>query len=132
MWCWSGYLESASQVQLSGSLRVAISKSLAPISSVLGVTVPVRRSWVSGSRVPESGVSGSQESWGLRSHGPRSQVLILDYAIAEHTTLSTTIQFVEGNWCNVSGRKNVLVAKLTGEGDRVIGPGVEGWMNLIA
>ena len=34
--------------------------------------------------------------------------------IAEHTTVLTFIQLVESNWCNVSGRKNVLVAKLIG------------------
>ena len=80
-------------------LRVAISKSLGPISSVLGVKVPVPRSWMSGSRVPELRVSGSQSPGvlGLMVRGPRSQVLILDYAFAEHTALSTTIQLVEGN-----------------------------------
>ena len=35
-------------------------------------------------------------------------------AIAEHTALPTIIQLVESNWCNVSGIKNVLVAKLIG------------------
>ena len=34
--------------------------------------------------------------------------------IVEHTTVLTFIQLVESNWCNVSGRKNVLVAKLIG------------------
>ena len=52
--------------------------------------------------------------------------------IAKHTALSTFIQLVESNWCNVSERKNVLVAKLIGDGGRVIGPGVGGWINLIA
>ena len=51
--------------------------------------------------------------------------------IVEHTTVLTFIQLVESNWCNVSGRKNVLVAKL-GTGDRVIGPRVEVLINRIA
>ena len=34
--------------------------------------------------------------------------------MAEHTAISTIIQLVESNSCNVSGRKNVLVAKLIG------------------
>ena len=42
--------------------------------------------------------------------------------IAEHTTVLTFIQLVESNWCNVSERKNVLVAKFIGVGDRIIGP----------
>ena len=35
--------------------------------------------------------------------------------IVEHTTVLTFIQLVESNWCNVSGRKNVLVAKFIGD-----------------
>ena len=66
---------------------VAISKSQGPISRVLGVKVPCPRvpvpwSWVSGSqapRIPGLRVLGSQVS-GFRVPGPRSQVLILDYA----------------------------------------------------
>ena len=34
--------------------------------------------------------------------------------IAKHTALSTIIQLVESNSCNVSGRKIVLVAKIIG------------------
>ena len=30
--------------------------------------------------------------------------------IAEHTTVLTFIELVASNWCNVSGRKNGLVA----------------------
>ena len=31
--------------------------------------------------------------------------------IAEHTAVLSFTQLVESNWCNVSGRENVLVAK---------------------
>ena len=92
------YNSQGSSLRILG-LRVAISKSLGPISSVLGVRVLVPRSWGSGFHVPESWVSVSQSPGvsGLTLPGPGSQVLILDYAIAEHTSLSTTIQLVEGN-----------------------------------
>ena len=38
--------------------------------------------------------------------------LVLFKPTAEHTLVLTFIQLVESNWCNVSWRKNVLVAKL--------------------
>ena len=40
--------------------------------------------------------------------------LVLFKPTAEHALVLTFIQLVESNWCNVSGRKNVLVAKLIG------------------
>ena len=80
------------------SLRVAISKSQGPISRILGVTVkvPVPGSWVSGSRVPRPQSSRVPGLRGVRAPGlrvlgsrisalsvpgPRTQVLILDYAV---------------------------------------------------
>ena len=79
-------------------LGVASPMSQGPISGVLGVRAPVLGSWVSGShvsgsqsprsqcpgsRVSRSRVSGSQGpgSQSLRDLGPRSQVLIFDYAV---------------------------------------------------
>ena len=35
--------------------------------------------------------------------------------ILEHTTILTFIPLVESNCCNVSGRKNILVAKFIGD-----------------
>ena len=40
--------------------------------------------------------------------------LVLFKPTAEHTLVLTFIQLVESNWCNVSGRKNVLAAKFIG------------------
>ena len=47
--------------------------------------------------------------------------------IAKHTTVLTFIELVESNWCNVSGRKEILVAKFIGDrqpynraGDRML------------
>ena len=89
LWCGSGYLESVSQVQFSGSCSQG-SGSQSSNFQVLrtyfqgpGCQSPVLQGpRASVSRLPESRVSGSQVS-GLRVPGPASQVLILDYAVYE-------------------------------------------------
>ena len=90
MWCWSGYLESASQVQFSGSYSQD-SGSQGRNFQVPGAHF--QRPWCQGpsSTVPCPRTPGLRvsESWGLRSHGPRSRVSGPDFRLCHILTILT-------------------------------------------
>ena len=51
---------------------------------------------------------------GLKTSPNYCRYFLLFKLISEHTAVLTFTQLVESNWGNVSGRKNVLVAKFSG------------------